>query len=226
MLYNGPVQRNGYSLLTDVSNLRSEYVRSSLRRKDLEPDPVLQFGQWFGDARDAGLPDSNAMALATTGADMQPSVRTVLMKYFDAKGFVFFTNTESAKSSDIADNPRVALMFYWQPLERQVRIRGTAEKISVSETLRYFVTRPRGSQLGAWVSEQSHVITSRSLLEAKLDEMKRRFGKGEVPLPSFWGGYRVHPEEMEFWQGRRNRLHDRFLYQRAGEDWDIQRLAP
>ena len=148
------------------------------------------------------------------------------MKYFDASGFVFFTNLESAKADQIAANPHVALLFYWQPLERQVRIRGGAEKIKTSEAVRYFMTRPRGSQLGAWVSDQSSVINSRTLLETKLDEMKRRFGKGEIPLPSFWGGYRVRPEQIEFWQGRTNRLHDRFLYTRETAGWQVERLAP
>ncbi len=166
------------------------------------------------------------MALATTGTDAQPSVRTVLMKYFDASGFVFFTNLESTKADQISENPRVALLFYWQPLERQVRIRGVAEKIKTREALRYFMTRPRGSQLGAWVSDQSSVINSRTLLETKLDEMKRRFGKGEIPLPSFWGGYRVRPQQIEFWQGRTNRLHDRFLYTRQESGWQVERLAP
>ena len=148
------------------------------------------------------------------------------MKYFDVSGFVFFTNLESAKADQIAANPHVALLFYWQPLERQVRIRGGAEKIKTSEAVRYFMTRPRGSQLGAWVSDQSSVINSRTLLETKLDEMKRRFGKGEIPLPSFWGGYRVRPEQIEFWQGRTNRLHDRFLYTRETAGWQVERLAP
>jgi pyridoxamine 5'-phosphate oxidase len=212
--------------LTDISELRSEYARSALRRTDLADDPVCQFERWFGEARDAGVAESNAMALATVGADAQPSVRTVLMKYFDASGFVFFTNLESVKADQIAANPRVALLFYWQPLERQVRIRGGAEKIKTSEALRYFMKRPRGSQLGAWVSDQSSVINSRTLLEAKLDEMKRRFGKGEIPLPSFWGGYRVRPDQIEFWQGRTNRLHDRFLYSRQASGWQVERLAP
>ena len=212
--------------MTDISELRSEYARSALRREDLADDPVNQFENWFGEARDADVAESNAMALATVGADAQPSVRTVLMKYFDASGFVFFTNLESVKANQITENPSVALLFYWQPLERQVRIRGVAERIKTSEALRYFMTRPRGSQLGAWVSDQSSVINSRTLLETKLDEMKRRFGKGEIPLPSFWGGYRVRPQQIEFWQGRTNRLHDRFLYTREASGWQVERLAP
>lgn len=212
--------------MTDISDLRSEYARSALRRKDLADDPVLQFEQWFNQARDAGVAESNSAALATSGSDGQPDVRTVLIKYFDADGFVFFTNLESVKADQISQNSRVALLLYWQPLERQIRIRGTAEKIKTSEAVRYFIKRPRGSQLGAWVSNQSSVITSRTLLEAKFDEMKRRFGKGEIPLPSFWGGYRVRPQQIEFWQGRRSRLHDRFLYARQEQGWQIERLAP
>lgn len=212
--------------MTDISDLRSEYARSALRRKDLADDPVLQFEQWFNQARDAGVAESNSAALATSGSDGQPDVRTVLIKYFDADGFVFFTNLESVKADQISQNSRVALLMYWQRLERQIRIRGTAEKIKTSEAVRYFIKRPRGSQLGAWVSNQSSVITSRTLLEAKFDEMKRRFGKGEIPLPSFWGGYRVRPQQIEFWQGRRSRLHDRFLYVRREQGWQIERLAP
>jgi len=212
--------------LTDISDLRSEYVRSALRKKDLADDPVLQFEQWFNQARDADVAESNSAALATSGSDGQPDVRTVLIKYFDADGFVFFTNLESVKADQISQNPRVGLLMYWQPLERQIRIRGTAEKIKTSEAVRYFIKRPRGSQLGAWVSNQSSVITSRTLLETKFDEMKRRFGKGEIPLPSFWGGYRVRPQQIEFWQGRRSRLHDRFLYTKQEQDWQIERLAP
>jgi pyridoxamine 5'-phosphate oxidase len=185
-----------------------------------------QFRLWFDDARGVGLLEPNAMSLATAGRDGQPSVRTVLVKYFDADGFVFFTNLESAKAIQIAENPRVALLFYWQTLERQVIIRGDAAPVSRSEALAYFLKRPHGSQLGAWVSDQSRAITSRKILEMKLQEIKRKFAEGKVPLPSFWGGYRVQPREMEFWQGRPNRLHDRFLYVREGADWAVERLAP
>jgi len=210
----------------DISDLRREYDRGALRREDLAGNPVDQFRLWFDDARGAGLLEPNAMSLATAGSDHQPSVRTVLMKYFDADGFVFFTNLESAKAIQISENPRAALLFYWQPLERQVIIRGDAEPVSRREALTYFVKRPHGSQLGAWVSDQSRVITSRKILEMKLQEMKRKFVEGKVPLPSFWGGYRVQPREMEFWQGRTNRLHDRFLYVREGVGWAVERLAP
>jgi pyridoxamine 5'-phosphate oxidase len=210
----------------DISDLRREYSRAALRRKDLAASPVEQFRIWFGEAQAAELSEPNAMSLASAGDDAQPSLRTVLMKYFDEDGFVFFTNLESAKAQQITENPKVALLFYWQPLERQVIIRGVAEKITRRESLAYFMKRPHGSQLGAWVSDQSRVITSRKMLEMKFQEMKRKFGEGKVPLPSFWGGYRVRPKEMEFWQGRPSRLHDRFLYRHRETEWIIERLAP
>ncbi len=167
------------------------------------------------------------MSLATATAEAAPSIRTVLLKYFDRDGLVFFTNYESHKSREIEQNPQVALLFFWVDLERQIKIVGRAEKISTAESLKYFTTRPRGSQLGAWCSQQSSVISSRQLLEMKLDELKRKFREHEVPLPSFWGGYRVVPHGFEFWQGRPNRLHDRFEYSRQQDgNWLIERLAP
>jgi pyridoxamine 5'-phosphate oxidase len=210
----------------DIGDLRSEYSGQPFRRSDLDPDPVTQFARWFEQAREVVQPEVNACTLATMGLDGRPSARTVLLKYFDGDGFVFFTNLESQKARQIAENPAVALLFFWQTLERQVCIRGTAERISAAEALRYFVRRPRSSQLSAWVSEQSSVITSRSVLEMKLDEMKRKFADGDVPLPSFWGGYRVRPDEMEFWQGRASRLHDRLRYRLSAGEWVIERLAP
>ena len=212
--------------MTDVSDLRREYRLGRLDVGDLAPDPIDQFERWFGEARDAEVPEPNAMSLASCGADSQPSIRTVLLKYFDRDGFVFFTNLESAKAEQIRDNPRVALLFYWQPLERQVVIRGDAEQVGRKEALKYFMRRPLGSQLGAWVSDQSRVISSRQVLEMKLDEMKRKFADGRVPIPTFWGGYRVRPVEVEFWQGRESRLHDRFLYRSDGQGWLTDRLAP
>lgn len=212
---------------SDLSDLRREYGRAALTRDVLDPDPVRQFARWFEEARAAAVPEPNAMTVATAGADGQPTARTVLLKYFDADGFVFFTNKESAKARQLAENPRAGLLFYWQPLERQVVVRGNAEPVSTAESLAYFVKRPRGSQIGAWVSEQSRVISSRAVLEMKLEEMKRRFGEGRIPLPSFWGGFRIRPRAIEFWQGRPSRLHDRFLYERGGTAaWTISRLAP
>lgn len=199
----------------------------SLRRKDLDADPVRQFERWFREACESDRPDPNAMALATVDAQQRPACRTVLLKYFDRRGFVFFTNLSSNKSTQIEGNSSVALLFFWPDFGRQVSVRGAAERVSAQETLRYFATRPRGSQIGAWVSSQSSVISSRSLLEAKVEEMKRKFADREIPLPSFWGGFRVIPAEYEFWQGHADRLHDRFLYSRRDtEDWSIERLAP
>ncbi len=210
----------------DISDYRREYNRGGLHRDDLAPDPVSQFEKWFEQASRAGIADPNAMTLATVSPDCKPSLRTVLLKTFDQKGFVFFTNYGSQKAREIDGNPNVCLLFPWTELERQIEISGRAEKISTAESVRYFLTRPHGSQLGAWVSNQSEVITSRKILDMKLDEMKRKFGSGKVPLPDFWGGFRVVPEKVEFWQGRPNRLHDRFEYRRSENGWDIVRLAP
>ncbi|MGA0848677.1 MAG: pyridoxamine 5'-phosphate oxidase [Chthoniobacterales bacterium] len=209
----------------DVAALRRNYTRDGLRRGDLDPDPVGQFRKWFGEAVAAELVEPNAMVLSTTDGK-RPSSRTVLLKAYDARGFVFFTNYESRKARDIAADASVSLLFPWYPLERQVGILGRAERISAAESLAYFTSRPHGSRLGAWVSQQSAVINSRKFLEMKWDEMKRKFADGEIPLPSFWGGFRVVPSEIEFWQGRENRLHDRFRYTRSGEAWGIERLAP
>jgi pyridoxamine 5'-phosphate oxidase len=210
----------------DIENLRQEYTRSGLRRKDLKADPFEQFEIWFQEACGANLLEPNAMVLATASAQAEPSVRTVLLKYFDRSGFVFFTNYESRKAHQIAENPQVSLLFLWLPLQRQVQITGTVEKISTAESLKYFASRPRGSQLGAWCSQQSSVISSRQILEMQFEEMKQKFMDGEIPLPSFWGGYRVTPYRFEFWQGRTNRLHDRFVYSGQEPDlWEIQRLS-
>ncbi len=211
----------------DVSDLRRSATGLALEREDLHEDPIVQFERWFGDACASDRMDPNAMTLSTVDADSRPASRTVLLKYFDERGFVFFTNLESSKAGHIAVNANVALLFFWRELGRQISIRGSAAKIPKTETLKYFATRPRGSQIGAWVSSQSSIISTRSLLEAKFEELKQKFRDKEVPLPSFWGGYRVTPLEMEFWQGRENRLHDRFLYKRQDDDrWRIDRLAP
>ena len=204
-----------------------------LNESDLDADPLLVFQEWFAAANQTDIADPNAMSLATS-TDGEVSVRTVLMKYWDQQGFVFFTNYESRKAQQIASNPQVALLFYWECLGRQVRIEGVAGRISAAESFKYFATRPRGSQLGAWCSPQSSVISSRDVLNAKLAELKQKFSSSKIPLPSMWGGYRVAPRRIEFWQAGQDRLHDRFLYQRLGKgdghagagDWSLDRLAP
>ena len=211
----------------NVSDLRRSATGFALERDDLDDDPFVQFADWFGYACETVPMDPNAVSLATVDGDGRPSSRTVLLKYFDEKGFVFFSNFESNKARDIEGNPNVAMLFFWSAAARQVRVSGTAEKIPASETMKYFMTRPRGSQIGAWVSAQSSVISSRSILEMEFQKLKDKFRNKEVPLPSFWGGYRVVPREIEFWQGRRNRLHDRFRYTLQDDgSWDIGRLAP
>jgi len=205
---------------------RTKAMDIGLSEEDLDADPVRQFQKWYEEAIGTGIPEPNAMSLATVDPGGQPSLRSVLLKLYDARGFVFFTNYESRKATEMAGNPRVACLFPWVGLARQVCILGQVERISTAESLRYFATRPRGSQIGAWASHQSQVISSRSLLEMKVDEMRRRFADGEIPLPGFWGGYRVVPQSIEFWQGRDSRLHDRFRYSRVGGAWVVERLAP
>ena len=210
----------------DIGHFRREYLKDGLERSDLADSPVQQFSRWFNQAKETDIPDPNAMILSTVSGDGQPSQRTVLLKYYDEDGFVFFTNKASRKAREIEGNAKVNLHFVWLELERQISIAGTATPISGAESTRYFMTRPRNSQIAAWVSNQSSAISSRQLLLQKFQEMKQKFVNGEVPLPSFWGGYRVTPSSVEFWQGRENRLHDRFLYTRSGETWEVERLAP
>jgi pyridoxamine 5'-phosphate oxidase len=211
----------------DLTGLRNEYAAHGLRRADLHSDPLQQFGAWFAAALAADIRDVNAMSLATATPDGKPSVRIVLLKGFDERGFAFFTNYDSEKGQQLDANPHAALVFYWVQLERQVRISGTVEKTSREDSAAYFHSRPVGSRLGAWASKQSEVVDARQVLEARLTEMTERYENGDVPLPPHWGGYRVTPDRFEFWQGRPNRMHDRFRYlRRADGTWQIDRLAP
>ena len=195
----------------NIQGLRKEYANPILSRDMLANDPYDQFERWFKEACESQLPEPNAMSLATVGNDGQPTLRTVLLKFFDREGFVFFTNYGSRKAREIAINHNVALLFPWVKLARQVAITGKAEKVSATESARYFASRPRESQLGAWISKQSSVLNSRQMLLIELEKIKNKFLKGDIPLPDFWGGYRVRPQTIEFWQGQTSRLHDRFL---------------
>ena len=207
--------------------LRRKLMAEGLIKSELLSDPIKQFELWYAQTLETELAEPNAVALATVDAQGQPWQRMVLLKLFDEQGFVFFTNYASRKAAHIAGNPHVSLLFPWQALGRQVKVTGTAARIPASESMRYFATRPRGSQIGAWASHQSQVINSRAMLDAMFAQMKRKFRDGEVPLPSFWGGYRVAPTTIEFWQARDSRLHDRFLYRRDEKAyWVVERLAP
>jgi len=207
--------------------MRVHYDRDELRQEDLCADPIEQFAAWVKAACESDIVEPNAMSLATVGADGRPTQRTVLLKGFDARGFVFYTNLESRKARQISENANVSLLFPWLALHRQVAVNGAVERVPTSEALAYFVTRPFGSQIGAWASPQSQVVSARALLEMKWEEAKRKFQEGRVPMPSFWGGFRVVPRAIEFWQGRGHRLHDRFLYTRSEDgNWKIERLAP
>ena len=211
----------------DPAASRYDHVGKGLRRTDLDSNPIRQFANWFTAAIEAGIRDVNAMSLATADRNARPSVRIVLLKSFDQEGFVFFTNYESTKGRQLEANPYAALGFYWIELDRQIRINGKVEKTSRHESQAYFHSRPLGSQLGAWASRQSEVIDARRVLDARMAEMTERFRNNRVQLPPHWGGYRLKPEIMEFWQGRQNRLHDRFRYTRlTNGSWQIDRLAP
>jgi len=210
----------------DISDLRREYMFAGLSRADLDADPVMQFEKWFKEAKDNQLNTPNALSLATVGAEGMPSIRTVLLKAFDHQGFVFYTNYGSRKARELKANPQAAMLFHWLEFDRQVKIQGTVSKVSTAESVKYFLSRPRGSQIGAWCSEQSSPVSSRALLSEAFESMKAKFGEGEIPLPDFWGGFRLQVQRIEFWQGRENRVHDRFVYQRDGDSWQVDRLAP
>ena len=210
----------------DVANLRKEYTRAGLAEADVAPDPVEQFRRWFDVALAAGLHEPNAMTVATATRDGRPSARVVLLKGFEERGFVFYTNYEGRKGRELEENPRAALLFYWGELERQVRVEGAVSRVSEEESDAYYASRPRGSRLGAWASEQSRVVGGREVLEERIGDLEAEYEGREVPRPPFWGGYRVGPEVVEFWQGRENRLHDRLVYRRQGAGWEIRRLQP
>lgn len=211
----------------DPVSSRYDHESRGLHRRDLDPDPIKQFSHWFTGAIEAGIKDVNAMTLATATVEARPSARIVLLKGFSHDGFVFFTNYESQKGRELNANPQAALCFYWIELDRQIRIAGPVERTSREESERYFHSRPSGSQLGAWASRQSEALDARRMLDARMAQMTERFLDKPIPLPEHWGGYRVKPDVMEFWQGRSNRLHDRFRYTRQSDGtWTIDRLAP
>jgi pyridoxamine 5'-phosphate oxidase len=209
-----------------LSDLRNEYAQEGLRESDVDPDPIRQFRVWLEQALAANLREPNAMTLATCTPDGWPSARVVLLKGVSDAGFTFFTSYEGRKARELAANPRAALVMYWAELERQVRIEGTVERTTAEESAAYFATRPRGSQLGAWASRQSEVVSGREVLQAQMSEVEQRYADRAVPCPQYWGGYKVRPQVIEFWQGRPNRLHDRLRYRRVGERWIIERLCP
>jgi len=213
-------------LARNVADLRKEYTRAGLTESDVAPDPVEQFRRWFDEALEADLHEPNAFVLATATRDGLPSARVVLLKGLDERGFVFYTNYEGRKGRELEDNPRAALLFYWGELERQVRIEGTVSRVSEEESDAYYASRPRGSRLGAWASEQSRVVEGREVLESRIGDLEAEYEGREVPRPPFWGGYRVEPEAIEFWQGRENRLHDRIVYRRESGSWKTERLQP
>ncbi len=210
----------------EIANLRRSYSLKELTENIVDPDPFIQFLHWFNELLKSDVKEPNAMVLATSSSEGIPSARTVLLKKFDESGFVFFTNYESHKAKDLSANPNAEILFVWLELERQVRIRGKAERVSLEESAEYFQSRPTNSQIGAWASKQSSVIPGREFLEEKFKETAEKYKDGKIPLPPFWGGFRLVPDEFEFWQGRESRLHDRINYRRKRDSWEIVRLSP
>ncbi len=209
-----------------ISDIRREYTKGGLRRKDLADDPIEQFNHWLKQAIEANLSDPTAMTVATVDETGQPFQRIVLLKNVDQQGFVFYTNLGSRKASHLANNAKISLHFPWHGIDRQVHVTGQVEKLSAAENMKYFLSRPKESQLAAIASKQSQRLSARGVLEGKFLELKKKFADGDIPMPSFWGGFRVHVDSIEFWQGGEHRLHDRFLYQRDGQAWILDRLAP
>ena len=212
--------------MIDVSVLRENYAASGLSRDDLTEKPIDLFEKWLKQAIDSGMPDPNGMVVSTVDSTGQPYSRMVLLKNYDENSLVFFTNYGSRKAQHLSQNPKISILFPWYMLERQVAFTGVAERLTYMEVFKYFTSRPRDSQIGAWTSHQSSKISARAALESKFMELKKKFSDGEIPIPTFWGGYRVRFDSVEFWQARPSRLHDRFIYERAGDGWNVSRLAP
>ncbi len=212
--------------MTDIAQIRRDYISNGLSREDLNDNPVLMFQQWIEEAEHSEVLDFTAMTAATVDDEGRPFQRVVLLKAFDEKGFVFYTNLESRKAKHLENNPQISLHFAWLELNRQVTINGVVEQVPAAEAIKYFLSRPKESQIGAWASHQSQPISTRSLLEEKFSEFKARFAKDDMSMPKFWGGFRVKPEQFEFWQGRPSRLHDRFIYTQADEGWGVERWQP
>jgi pyridoxamine 5'-phosphate oxidase len=212
--------------MSSIANLRHNYSLQQLSERDVDPSPLRQFQYWFDQVLSAQLPEPNAMTLATVTKAGAPSARMVLLKGVDDHGFVFYTNYESRKGEELAENPQAVLVFWWAQLERQVRVEGSVEKVTSEEADHYFQSRPRASQLGAWTSEQSQVIPNREILEQQFRELEEKYQNQPIPRPPHWGGYRVIPQQVEFWQGRPNRLHDRLRYRLDQNQWVIERLSP